>query len=56
MREMMNKFRELVRDRVQENKKQGRQAQKNTAKKNAEAEWEMSSDDALRAPIVSGYK
>lgn len=56
MREIMTKFRELVRERAQD-KKHGQQAGSTMADtKKQPAEWEMSSDDALRAPIVSGYK
>ena len=55
MREIMNKFRELVRDRAQD-KKHGQQNGDSVAATRKEADWEMSSDDALRAPIVSGYK
>lgn len=55
MREMMSKFKELVRHRPHENK-QGKHAGESGRIQRTEADWEMSSDDALRAPIVSGYK
>ena len=55
MREIMNKFRELVGDRAQD-KRCGQQTGHSETVKKAEADWEMSSNDALRAPIVSGYK
>lgn len=52
MREMMSRFRDLVRDRGQHKQEQ---QNRDRAEKREES-WEMSSDDALRAPIVSGYK
>lgn len=56
MRELMTRFREVVRDRSH-GRKPGKQTPPAAEVKQAEpADWEMSSNDALRAPIVSGYK
>ena len=53
MKQMMAKVKDIVRERVTK-KAQGKAVENNQIKK--EVSWDMSSDDALRAPIVSGYK
>jgi hypothetical protein len=56
MRELMTRFKSMVRDR-NDDRKHGKQTGDGMELRKGEpAEWEMSSDDALRAPIVSGYK
>lgn len=56
MRELMTRFKDMVRDR-NDDRKHGKSAGDAMEPiKREPADWEMSSDDALRAPIVSGYK
>ena len=54
MREVLNRFVEKVRDRVQDKKRHEDVIE--VVASSTEADWEMSSNDALRASIVSGYK
>lgn len=53
MKHVMAKVKDIVRERASK-KAQGK-ANENTKNKQ-QVSWDMSSDDALRAPIVSGYK